>query len=129
MDDNSPDSGSFTGGWALTFVIANASPTNPVNVLLPAIEKAGKNPTWAKVYKNILASGKGGAAYMSNGEGQFAKNKPYYATQVHLESLNTANKETPKDPTNGTFNGCPAAVNCFVPQLVDGQEWFPVVER
>jgi subtilisin-like proprotein convertase family protein len=39
MDDNSPDSGSFTGGWALTFVIANASPTNPGNVLLPAIDE------------------------------------------------------------------------------------------
>ena len=31
--------------------------------------------------------------------------------------------------TNGTFNGCPAPVNCFVPTLVDGQEWFPVVNR
>ena len=100
-----------------------------MRTLLPAIEKAGKNPTWDKVYKNILKSGKGGAAYMSNGEGQFAKNKPYYATQVHLEELNTANAQTPKDATNGTFNGCPAPVNCFVPTLIDGQEWFPVVQR
>jgi hypothetical protein len=96
-----------------------------MSVLLPAIKAAGKNPTWAKVYKNILASGKGGAAYMSNGEGQFTKKKPYYATQVHVETLNTANGDTPKD-ANGLFNGCPAPVNCWVPQLVDGQEWFPV---
>ncbi len=61
-----------------------------MSVLLPAIKKAGKNPTWDKVYKNILASGKGAAAYMSNGEGQFAKGKPYYATQVHVENLQTA---------------------------------------
>ena len=100
-----------------------------MSVLLPAIKKAGKNPTWEKVYKNILASGKGGAAYMSNGEGQFAKGKPYYATQVHVENLATASGSTPKDANGVTFNGCPVPVNCFVPQLVDGQEWFPVVQR
>lgn len=100
-----------------------------MGVLLPAIEKAGKNPTWAKVYKNILKSGKGPAGYMSNGEGQFAKNKPYYATQVHIESLNTASASTPQDPNGVTYNGCPVPVNCFVPQLVDGQEWFPIVRR
>jgi hypothetical protein len=103
-------------------------------VLIPAIAKAGKNPTWDKVYKNILKSGKGDAAYMSNGEGQFAKNKPYYATQVHIETLmhietlNPANAQTPKE-ANGTFAGCPAPVNCWVPTLIDGQEWFPVVQR
>jgi hypothetical protein len=97
-----------------------------MSVLLPAIEKAGKNPTWDKVYKNILKSGKGPAAYMSNGEGQFTKKKPYYATQVHIETLNTANAQTPKDANGVTFNGCPAPVNCWVPVPVDGQEWFPV---
>jgi hypothetical protein len=98
-----------------------------MSVLLPAIKAAGKNPTWAKVYKNILASGKGGAAYMSNGEGQFTKKKPFYATQVHLQTLNTAGADTPK-AANGTWNGCPAPVNCWVPQLVDGEEWFPIVQ-
>jgi hypothetical protein len=100
-----------------------------MNVLLPAIKKAGKNLTWNKVYKNILASGKGPAAYMSNGEGQFAKGKPYYATQVHIQTLSVANASTPKDPNGVTFNGCPVPVNCWVPQLVDGQEWFPIVQR
>jgi hypothetical protein len=99
-----------------------------MNVLLPAIEKAGKNPTWDKVYKNILKSGKGPAAYMSNGEGQFTKKKPFYATQVHLETLNTASASTPKDANGVTFNGCPAPVNCWVPQLIDGQEWFPITQ-
>lgn len=101
---------------------------NIMSVLLPAIEKAGKNPTWDKVYKNILKTGKSPAAYMSNGEGQFAKGKPYFATQVHLQGLNTASATTTPD-ANGLFNGCPAPVNCWVPQLVDGQEWFPIVQR
>ncbi|MFA5885640.1 MAG: hypothetical protein WDA60_17450 [Acidimicrobiia bacterium] len=99
-----------------------------MSVLLPAIKAAGKNPTWDKVYKSILKTGKGPAAYMSNGEGQFAKNKPYYATQVHIENLNNASANVPKDANGVTFNGCPAPVNCWVPQSVDGQEWFPVVQ-
>lgn len=99
-----------------------------MSVLIPAIAKAGKSVTWDKVYKNILKTGKGPAAYMSNGEGQFAKGKPYYATQVHVETLNTANADTAKD-AKGTFNGCPAPVNCWVPVPVGEQEWFPVVQR
>ena len=31
---------------------------------------------------------------MSNGEGGFAKNKPYFANEVHLEVLNQANTQT-----------------------------------
>jgi hypothetical protein len=73
----------------------------------------------------VIASGKGPAAYMSNGEGQFAKGKQYYANQIHVQTLNTANANTPKD-ANGLFNGNPAPVNAWVPQLIDGQEWFPV---
>jgi len=65
------------------------------------------------------------AAYMSNGEGGFAKNKTYFVNQVHLMSLNAANAQTAKD-ANGLFNGCPAPVNCWIPQLVGGQEWFPI---
>lgn len=99
-----------------------------MSFLLPAIDKAGKNPTWAKVYRNILASGKGDAAYMSDGEGAFGKRKPYFATNVHAVTFNPASAQTAKD-ANGTFNGCPAPVNCWVPQLVDGREWFPVVNR
>ena len=100
-----------------------------MSVLLPAIKKAGKNPTWDKVYKNILASGKGAAAYMSNGEGQFAKGKPFYATQVHVENLQTASGTTPKDANGVTFNGCPVPVNCWVPQPIDGQEWTPITRK
>jgi len=99
-----------------------------MSVLIPAIAKAGKGVTWDKVYKNLLKTGKSDAAYMSNGEGSFAKGKQYYADQVHIETLNTANADTPKD-AKGLFNGCPAPVNCWVPVPVGGQEWFPIVQR
>ena len=39
VDDANPRSGSFSGGWSLTFVLANTAPTNPANVLLPAIDE------------------------------------------------------------------------------------------
>src|SRR5262249_42717088 len=39
VDDANPRSGSFSGGWSLTFALANAAPTNPANVLLPAIDE------------------------------------------------------------------------------------------
>ena len=40
-------------------------------------------------------------------------------------TLNAATTSTPKD-ANGLYNGCPAPVNCWIPQVVDGQEWFPI---
>jgi subtilisin-like proprotein convertase family protein len=39
VDDNSSDSGAFSGGWALTFVLANAAPTNPANQSLAPIDE------------------------------------------------------------------------------------------
>jgi hypothetical protein len=96
-----------------------------MSLLLPAIKKAGKDLTWPKVYDNLLKTTQAPAAYMSNGEGGFGKNKTYFVNQVHLMSLNAANAQTPKD-ANGLFNGCPAPINCWIPQLVGGQEWFPI---
>ena len=93
-------------------------------VLLPAIKAAGKHPTWAKVRKNILATANGPMAYMSNGEGGYAPDKPYMANQVHMVTLQPASASTPKD-ASGLYNGCPLPINCWVPVLVDGQEWFP----
>lgn len=99
---------------------------NILNILLPAMEKAGKKLTWAKVAKNIKAIKNGPAAYMSDGKGSFGPKKSYYADYMHLMTLNAANARTVKD-ANGLFNGCPAPVNCWVPQLVGGkEEWFPV---
>lgn len=100
-----------------------------MNVLLPAIKAAGRNPTWAKVRKHILAAGTSQAAYMSDGAGSFKPRKPYYASDVHVVTFNPTTAQTPKDPNGTTFNGCPAPVSCWVPQLVDGKEWFPIVSR
>jgi len=97
-------------------------------LLLPAIKKAGKDLTWAKVYKNLLATTKAPGAYMSNGEGGFSKKKQYFANEVHLMALNAASASTPKDAA-GLFAGCPAPVNCFVPQLIGGKEWFPLTTK
>jgi hypothetical protein len=93
-----------------------------MNMLLPAIEKAGKKLTWAKVAKNLEKTS-GPAIYASGGEGSYTPKKHYFNDNVHLVTLNAANAQTAKD-ANGLFNGCPAPVNCWIPQLIDGQEWF-----
>jgi hypothetical protein len=93
-----------------------------MNMLLPAIEKAGKKLTWAKVAKNLEKTS-GPAIYASGGEGSYTPKKHYFNDNVHLVTLNAANAQTPKD-ANGLFNGCPAPVNCWIPQLIDGGEWF-----
>jgi hypothetical protein len=95
------------------------------NLLLPAIKKAGKKLTWDKVAANLEKTTSAPAILMSGGEGGFGKGKHYFAKNVHLVRLNAANAQTAKD-ANGLFNGCPAPVNCWIPQLVDGQEWSPI---
>ncbi len=94
--------------------------------LLPALEKAGKNITWDKVYKALLATKKGPAAYLSQGEGGFGKKKLYYSgLEMHFTTVSVANADTPED-ANGLFNGCSIPAPCWIPQLIDGQEWFPI---
>jgi hypothetical protein len=95
------------------------------DLFVKALKKAGKNPTTDKLYDAFLTLKSNGAAYMSNGQGGFSKTKTYFANQVHLEILNQASTQTAKD-ANGLYNGCPAPVNCWVPQLIGGSEWFAV---
>jgi hypothetical protein len=95
-----------------------------MSTLLPAIKAAGKSPTWAKIAANLEKTS-GPMIYASDGEGSYSKSKHYYADKVHLVVLNSANAQTAKD-ANGTFNGCPAPVNCWIPQLVNGEEWFAI---
>ena len=52
----------------------------------------------------------------------------YFAKEVHLETIQAADRETPKDPATGLYGGCPAPRTCFIPVLVGGHEWFPVVQ-
>jgi hypothetical protein len=95
------------------------------NLLLPAMKKAGKDLTWDKVYKNIMAVKKGPAAYMSGGEGGFSAKRPYYVNKMQFLKFQYANADTPKNP-DGTFAGCPIPVPCLIPQTVDGHQWFPI---
>nr|MBA3480381.1 proprotein convertase P-domain-containing protein [Pirellulales bacterium] len=39
LDDAANNSGSFSGGWGLTFTLSNSSPTNPANVALATIDE------------------------------------------------------------------------------------------
>jgi hypothetical protein len=93
-------------------------------VLLPAIKKAGKALTWDKVYANIQSTA-GPTAYLSEGQGAYGKNKPYYPNKLHVMMLNVAGPDTPKD-ANGLFAGCPIPANCWVPVEANGQEWYPI---
>jgi hypothetical protein len=94
-------------------------------MLMDAINKAGRNLTWEKVYANLQKVTNGPIAYMSQGKGGFGKSKPFFPKQMHVVTLTGADADTPQD-ANGLYNGCPIPVNCWVPQAVDGQEWFPV---
>ena len=46
---------------------------------------------------------------------------------MHLETIQNVPTGTTKDPTTGLYAGCPAPRTCFVPVLIGGTEWFPVV--
>jgi len=92
------------------------------DLFVKGLKKAGKDATPEDVYDAMLTIKKSPAAYMSNGTGGFAKNKPYFANQVHVELLNPATTETQPD-ANGLYNGCPAPINCWVPRVIDGTEW------
>jgi hypothetical protein len=95
------------------------------NLLYPAMKQAGKKLTWDKVHANLVKTTKAPAAYLSNGEGGFGKNKQYFANQVHLVTLTAAGDTTPKD-ANGMFNGCTIPRPCWVPSEIDGKEWYPI---
>jgi hypothetical protein len=121
-------SGDVTAGGITYTEDVDMSYCNIVNLLMPAMKKAGRNLTWAKVAKNLEQTGTAPAAYLSNGQGSFGKGKHYFADNIHLVTLVGANTQTAKD-ANGLFNGCPAPTSCFIPQLIDGKEWFPVTQN
>ena len=97
-------------------------------LFVQALKGAGKNPTSDSLYNSFLKITKGPFAYASDGEGGFGKNKNYYATKVHLESILAVPTGTAKDAATGLYGGCPAPRTCFIPVLINGKEWFPVVE-
>ena len=94
-------------------------------LFVQALKGAGKNPTNASLYDSFLKITKGPFAYESDGEGAFGKNKNYYATKMHLETIQNVPTGTAKDPATGLYNGCPAPRTCFIPVLINGQGVVP----
>ncbi len=85
--------------------------------LLPALEhaftNAGVNPT-RDSFAEALRTYSGPNAFNSNGEGTFGPEKNFFATQLWAVEFRLADAETPRGE-DGTFNGCPAPTNCWVP--------------
>jgi len=96
---------------------------NTAQILKGALDGSGVNPTRTSVYDAALALGDIPLAGGSNGQGTLGPDKTYAANFVQQVRLTKASVDTPRDPVTGTFNGCPAPVNCWVP--IDG-EWFPI---
>tara|TARA_X000000368_G_scaffold205006_1_gene161748 strand:+ start:15340 stop:16914 length:1575 start_codon:yes stop_codon:yes gene_type:complete len=88
-------------------------------VIKEALENAGVNPT-RDSFADAMREVSGPQAFRSNGEGAFGPNKNYFSTQMQAVKFTLASRSTNKG-SDGTFNGCPAPVNCWVP--VTG-EWF-----
>ncbi len=82
-------------------------------LLEQALTNAGVNPTRDSVAE-ALKQLSGPQAFRSNGEGAFAADKNYYSTQMQANRFTLADADTvPGD--DGTYNGCPAPVNCWIP--------------
>jgi len=92
------------------------------NIMEGSLTGAGVNPTRDSAYQAALGLGDVPIALASDGKGRLAEGKNYAANFVHSVKLTAANKDTPKS-ANGTYNGCPAPVNCWVPST---DEWFAI---
>ena len=93
-----------------------------VNIMEGALEGGGTNPTRESVMDAALALGEVPIALASDGQGSLGEDKTYASDYVHSVVLTAAPAETPK-AADGTYNGCPAPVNCWVPTA---DEWFPI---
>jgi ABC-type branched-subunit amino acid transport system substrate-binding protein len=92
-------------------------------LLRKALKRAGDDLTHESLHEAFLELGAGPAALMSDGEGSYAKNKPFYSTKVHAVTLQINEESQALDANGETYNGCPAPVNCWIP--VTGN-WFEV---
>ena len=94
-----------------------------VRFIKEALEGAGINPT-RDSFATALREISGPMAFRSNGQGAFGPSKNYYSTQMWVVRFTIVSPDTPR-AEDGTFNGCPAPVNCWIP--VTG-EWFKIDE-
>ncbi len=92
------------------------------NLFEKMMEAAGTNPTRESAMSAALGLGDLPVALASDGQGSLAEGKTYMADFVHSVALTAVAAETPKG-ADGTYDKCPAPVNCWVPT---SNEWFPI---
>lgn len=88
-----------------------------------ALEDAGEDLTHESLHEAFLGIGAGPAALLSDGEGSFGPDKPYFADNMHAVQLVVNDPDAALDTNGETYNGCPVPVNCWVP--ITGN-WFPI---
>jgi ABC-type branched-subunit amino acid transport system substrate-binding protein len=91
------------------------------NIMYLALTNAGINPTRASFIEAVLGLGEVPLALQAAGIGTFGPGKAYAADQVHTIRIAAADPSTVPD-ANGTYNGCPAPVNCGI--VIS--EWRPI---
>ena len=74
-------------------------------------KKAITRESFMKAVRNLGAVD---IALASDGKGSQSPGKVYLSDYIHGDLLTPASKDTPRS-ANGTWNGCPTPVNCFVP--------------
>lgn len=92
------------------------------NVLKLSLEKAGKKLTRESFMKAMRGLGSLPIALGSDGKGSQAPGKTYLADFIHGDKLTAAPTGTAKN-ANGSYNNCPADIQCWVP--VDAV-WYPI---
>ena len=92
------------------------------NVVKLSLEKAGKKLTRESFMKAMRGLGSLPIALGSDGKGSQATGKTYLADFIHGDKLTAAPTGTAKN-ANGTYNNCPADIQCWVP--VDAV-WYPI---
>lgn len=95
-----------------------------MHVLKQGLEAAGANLTHESLAEALYAIDSFPVAGASNGEGSFAENKPFAATQVQLVSLAYNEFTSPVD-ANGLYGGvCASPLSCW--RTRSPQEWTPI---
>lgn len=83
------------------------------NIMYQALTNAGVNPTRASFIEAVLGLGDVPLALQAGGSGSFGPGKAYAASQVHTIRIVAADVSV-VPAANGTYNGCPAPVNCGI---------------
>jgi hypothetical protein len=92
------------------------------NIMKGSLEGAGADLTRESAYDAALALGDVPIALASDGQGTLEEGKTFASNFVHSVVLTAATVDTPKT-AGGTFGGCPAPVNCWVPT---SDQWFTI---